>query len=151
MVINLISYVPAATSHNNIKVISPISNYDLQLWFETAIDTFKFDLKEFKNFFYPLIEVAGCVPFLAFYDDKPAATALVYCGKNEAGIYTMSTKENFRRNGLGSAVAQACLSLATSKGLNHAILYASELGEHLYKQLGFATTQTLYEYSFCNN
>jgi ribosomal protein S18 acetylase RimI-like enzyme len=150
MAINLTSYTPA-TILPNIKVISPTSEYDLQLWAETAIDTFGFDLKEFKNFFYPLIKITGCIPFLAFYDNKPAATALVYCGKSEAAIYAMSTKENFRRNGLGSAVAHACLSLAKSKNLNYAVLYASELGQYLYTQLGFTVTQTLYEYFFKKN
>lgn len=147
MVIDLTSYTPA-TNSQNIKVISPLSNYDLQLWSETAVNTFGFDLKEFQDFFYPLIKVAGCVPFLAFYDNKPASTALVYCGKNEAAIYAMSTKADFRRNGLGSAVAHACLSLAKSKNLSYAVLYASELGKYLYEQLGFTVTQTLYEYSF---
>ena len=71
-----------------------------------------------------------------------------YCGEQVAGIYAMSTKVEFRRKGLGSAAVHACVALALDQRLNYAVLYASELGQLLYKKSGFKVTQMLHEYNF---
>ncbi len=147
MLLNLNDYVKPVIS-SKIRIALVNSSEELQLWTETAIATFGFAEDGFKEFFYPLIQVAGCTPFLIYYDNEPAATAMVYCGEQVAGIYAMSTKVEFRRKGLGSAAVHACVALALDQQLNYAVLYASELGYLLYKQLGFKVTQMLHEYNF---
>jgi ribosomal protein S18 acetylase RimI-like enzyme len=84
------------------------------------------------------------------YDNQPTATAMIYCGNNVAGVYCMSTRNEYRHKGLGTAAVNACISLAKSKNLHHAILYASQLGQPLYAKLGFKETQILQEYYLAN-
>ena len=62
----------------------------------------------------------------------------------------MSTRNEYRHKGLGTAAVNACISLAKSKNLHHAILYASQLGQPLYAKLGFKETQILQEYHLEN-
>lgn len=147
MLLDLNDYVKPTIS-SKIRIALVNSSEELQLWTETAIATFGFAEAGFKEFFYPLIQIAGCTPFLIYYDNEPATTAMVYCGEQVAGIYAMSTKVEFRRKGLGSAAVHACVALAKDQQLNYAVLYASELGQLLYKQLGFKVTQMLHEYKF---
>ncbi len=86
---------------------------------------------------------------MLYYDEKPAATAMIYCdSKFVAGIYAMSTKTEFRRKGLGRAAINACIELAKRQQLEYAVLYASVDGEALYNQLGFESSQIWHEYHF---
>lgn len=132
----------------HITVLKAKTNGELQTWTETAIETFGFTENSFKEFFYPLIENAECIPFLLSYDQNPAATAMLYCGDSVAGIYAMSTKAEFRRKGLGSAAINACVELARQQQLGHVVLYASEDGEFLYSKLGFKSSKIWHEYYF---
>lgn len=131
-----------------VRVAKVLKSDELQLWTETAIATFGFAENDFKEFFYPLIDIANCIPLLLYYKEKPAATAMIYCGSSVAGIYAMSTKHEFRRLGLGKAIVNECLAIAKESNLNYAVLYASKDGQQLYESMGFEISQVLYEYSF---
>ena len=145
MVLDVNKYVIPEFS-TNIKIITPKSDTELYVWIETAIKTFGCSHDEFKEFFHPLINFAHCVPFLLTYDNQPAGTAMVYCGQNTAGIYAMSTIEEYRRKGCATAAVNACISLAKNKSLDHAVLYASAMGKPLYTKLGFEEVDTLQEW-----
>ena len=145
MVLDLNKYVISEFS-TNIKVIIPKSEIELHVWTETAIQTFGCSHDEFKEFFYPLINFAGCVPFLLMYDNQPAGTAMVYCGQETAGVYAMSTLEKYRHNGCATAAVNACISLAKSRNLYNAVLYASTMGKPLYAKLGFEEVDVLQEW-----
>lgn len=138
----------AVVSFEHITILQPKTEHELQTWTETAIATFGFTENSFKEFFYPLIENAECIPLSISYDQKPAATAMLYCGDSVAGIYAMSTKAEFRRKGLGSAAINACVTLARQQQLEHVVLYASEDGEFLYSNLGFKSSKIWHEYYF---
>lgn len=131
-----------------ISSIQVKTSQDLQIWTDTAIATFGFSETGFKEFFYPLIENAGCIPLLIYYNDIPAATAMVHCGESVAGIYAMSTKVEYRRKGLGRAAINTCIELAKQSKLDYAVLYSSEDGVKLYNAMGFKVSKKLYEYSF---
>ena len=150
MVLNLSEYIITPRLPSNIQIIIPKTNNELQIWTNTAIATFDCSFDGFNEFFYPLIKVAKCVPFLLMYDSQPVATAMVYCGNNVAGVYCMSTLATYRHKDLGTAAVNACISLAKSKNLHHAVLYASQLGQPLYTNLGFKETQILQEYHLEN-
>lgn len=133
-------------SSDKVKVIRPQSESALKLWAETAIKTFGCSHDEFSEFFYPLVKFAHCVPLLVMYDNQPAGTAMVYCSKDTAGIYAMSTLEAFRRKGCAKAAVDTCISLAKKHGLDKAVLYASKIGEPLYQKLGFQKSVLLQEW-----
>lgn len=134
-----------------ISSIQVKNSQDLQIWIDTAIATFGFSETGFKEFFYPLIEHAGCIPILIYYNGIPAATAMVHCGESAAGIYAMSTKVEYRRKGLGRAAINMCIELAKQSKLDYAVLYSSEDGIKLYNAMGFKVSKKLYEYSFAAN
>lgn len=148
MIMDLSSYQIQMDKRSEVSVVRVQRTDELQLWTETAIATFGFTESDFKEFFYPLIDVANCIPLLIYYGEKPAATAMVYCDSSVAGIYAMSTNSEFRRLGLGRAAVNECLAIAKELGLDHAVLYASEDGQKLYQSMGFKISQMLYEYSF---
>ncbi|MBP9743250.1 MAG: GNAT family N-acetyltransferase [Burkholderiales bacterium] len=145
MILDFNKYVIPEFS-TSIKIITTKSDTELYVWTETAIKTFGCSHYEFKEFFHPLISFAHCVPFLLTYDNQPAGTAMVYCGQNTAGIYAMSTIEKYRGKGCATAAVNACISLAQSKNLHHAVLYASAVGKPLYTKLGFEEVDTLQEW-----
>lgn len=129
----------------HITVFTPKSDTDLQVWTDTAIETLRIDENDFKAFFYPSIHIGQCIPLLQLYNNEPAGTAMVYCGHSEAGIYAMSTREKFRRKGIGSVGVYACLDIAKQKSLKQAVLYASAMGAYLYTALGFKAASLWHE------
>lgn len=141
----------AEVNSDHITILQAKTEHELQTWTGTAIATFGFTENSFKEFFYPLIKYAECIPFLLYYDQKAAATAMIYCGDSVAGIYAMSTKAEFRRKGLGSAAINVCVTLARQQQLEHVVLYASEDGEFLYSKLGFKSSKIWHEYYFAIN
>jgi len=145
MVIELANYHSVELS-SKIKIIVADAEQDFQCWARVASETFGPTPAEISEFFLPLVQHAGCIPYLAFYDGEPAATSLAFCGEKVAGIYAMNTHSQFRCKGLGGAVAQACLVNAKNNGCDFAVLYASEVGKLLYEAMGFQTAQVLKEY-----
>lgn len=145
MILDLKSYT-SISFLPKIKVIKVVSDNDFHIWAEIAAETFQCTMENIKNFFQPLVKIAGEIPYLAFYDNEPAATSLLYYDNKIAGIYAMSTREKFRRNGLGWAIAQACIEEAKKINIPYAGVYASKLGKLLYEKMGFQTVQILKKY-----
>lgn len=132
----------------NINVLTPRSEKELQIWTSTAIESLKINEGDFKEFFYSSINVGQCIPLLVLYDDEPAGTGMVYCGSAVAGIYAMSTREKFRRRGVGRASVYSCIEIARAKSIKHAVLYASAMGAYLYTATGFKKSQVWHEFHY---
>ncbi len=147
MVLNLNTYAFIQPSPE-ISIIRVTSDNDFYLWSKIASETFQCQPEVIIEFFQPLIKLAGDIPYLAFYENEPAATSLLFYDNQIAGIYAMSTREKFRRKGLGWAVAQACIQTANDIGIPYAVVYASKQGKLLYEKMGFKTVQILREYFF---
>jgi ribosomal protein S18 acetylase RimI-like enzyme len=75
--------------------------------------------------------------FLGYLDGKPVSTASVHLSHGIAGIYTVATLREARRQGIGGAVTLAALHLARDAGYRVASLQASEMGAPVYARLGF--------------
>lgn len=131
-----------------ITVIRTYSTADFHFWASTAGEALGLDVDLLKAFFLPLVREAGYVPFLAFHDGRPAATAMLFPATRTAGIYAVGTREPFRRLGLGHAVIHACLQLARDRGMARVVLSSSAMGLHLYQKLGFHTERTVWEYLY---
>jgi ribosomal protein S18 acetylase RimI-like enzyme len=65
------------------------------------------------------------------------ATALAFDHGDDCGIYNVSTLENARRRGLGTALTARLLHDARARGLRTATLQATAMAEGLYAALGF--------------
>lgn len=147
MIINLDNYHPEKYNPA-IKVIEVKTKQELYQWAQVAAETFELNAHDLIEFFKPFIDIIGETPYLAFYNNEPAATSLVFCSEETASIYAMSALAKYRRKGLGTAVVQACLDLAQKKHMKYAVLYASSIGKFLYEKIGFQTMQDLNEYYY---
>jgi predicted N-acetyltransferase YhbS len=55
-----------------------------------------------------------------------------------AGVYTVHVAEGHRRRGIGGALTLTALAAGHARGMRLAALLASDMGEPLYRRLGFA-------------
>jgi ribosomal protein S18 acetylase RimI-like enzyme len=65
------------------------------------------------------------------------ATGLLFIGSETAGIYDIATREDHRRQGIGSAVFQTLLRDARATNRRHCVLQASPDGLGIYSRAGF--------------
>ena len=74
---------------------------------------------------------------VAYLDNKPVSTGLLFIFEEVAGIYMIATATECRGRGYGSAITAALIESAFEKGLDKIILHATPLGEKVYSKLGF--------------
>ena len=77
--------------------------------------------------------------FIAYVKEKPAATALTLVQNEIAGVYWVGTIEEYRRQGLARAVVTEVTNAGFDLGGRINTLQATEMGEPLYKKLGYET------------
>jgi GNAT superfamily N-acetyltransferase len=75
--------------------------------------------------------------FLGRLDGVPVATASLLLAGGIAGIYDVSTVPAARRRGIGAVMTVAALQEARALSYETAFLQPSEMGEALYRRLGF--------------
>jgi GNAT superfamily N-acetyltransferase len=68
---------------------------------------------------------------------KPVATASAHYGAGVVGLYGVATLPAYRRQGLATALMLHALRAARAEGISIATLYASEMGQEVYRRLGF--------------
>ena len=84
--------------------------------------------------------------YLARLAGVAVAVSQLFVAAGAAGIYCVATLPQARRQGIGAVVTYAALADARALGYNMAVLGASELGEPVYRRLGFVACGGLTEY-----
>lgn len=84
-----------------------------------------------------------CQLFVGRVGDDAVSTSLGFIGGGAVGIYGVGTVPDARGRGYGSAVTLAAMDWGREKGADVAILHATELGEPVYRRLGFETVCTI--------
>ncbi len=75
--------------------------------------------------------------YLAFYDGVPVGTSMSVFSDNTVGLYLISTHPDYRNRGIGKLLTKMPILEAKKEGYEYAILQATEMGEVVYKQVGF--------------
>lgn len=75
--------------------------------------------------------------FVGYWNHIPVAITSLLLAHGVAGIYSVITLEDARRNGIGTAMTQFALRAAQQSGYDTAILQASKAGINIYQSIGF--------------
>lgn len=125
--------------NSNLTIKSVVNEFDLKAWLHIVeielMDANKLSLDIFKH----LLNSKNCYFFLGFENNKPVATALLFIGESNAGIYLVSTLKTHRNKGVGTQMIDKCLEQAKNLRCTNVIIQATNLGHGIYKSLGFKT------------
>jgi Acetyltransferase (GNAT) domain len=83
---------------------------------------------------------------VAYRDDEPIATAMVYASDGVASLQWVGTVPAARAEGLGAFVTVAMSNLAFEHGASSCSLQASPMGASVYTRLGYETAYHYAEY-----
>ncbi|MDD5337927.1 MAG: GNAT family N-acetyltransferase [Dehalococcoidales bacterium] len=75
--------------------------------------------------------------YLGLVDGQPASTSGYFLAAGVVGIYFVATLPEFRKRGAAFAVTQKALKDGRELGYRVGILQASNMGEPVYKRMGF--------------
>jgi ribosomal protein S18 acetylase RimI-like enzyme len=75
--------------------------------------------------------------FVGYLDGQPVSTSELFIGGGVAGLYSVATKKEFRRRGLGSALTWAAADHARRQNISTVVLQSSNDGKGVYAPLGF--------------
>jgi len=132
--------LPGLTTPSGLA-IERISNEERLRLTETMVRAFELP-RDWTAWFEERIRALGFgawVHYLGCMDGEPVATATLFVNAGIAGIHNVGTLPAARRFGLGSTLTLAVLHEARSRGLQRAVLHASEMGQPVYERLGFKT------------
>jgi len=85
---------------------------------------------------------------LAFLDDIPVATGLLFENSEVVGIHLVGVAPSHRRQGIARQLMYYLIQVAQELDIAYATLQASVMGEPLYETLGFEKQFTIT--NFCN-
>jgi len=132
-----------------VEIIKIENMETLKIWNDIILTGFAFPNEVPSDFFYKafsfivLNDRASASAFLAYYDGNPVASSLVLYKAGVAGIHMVTTLEEARGKGIGTAITLAPLNEAKKLGYETAVLHSTEMGLDLYKQMGFKEYCTL--------
>jgi GNAT superfamily N-acetyltransferase len=119
-----------------------LDNNGLRTWCD--IMTLVYDFPEFAHEpWFDMLTSLGVGPeksyrhFLGRVNGKPVATASVFCGAGLAGLSSVGTLPEYRKQGIGTAITLAPLLAARHMGYRIGSLFSSEMALGMYKELGF--------------
>lgn len=84
------------------------------------------------------LNTRGSSYYIGYHHGKPVATSVRYASDHIAGIFAVSTVEEFRRRGFGEAMVwRAVIDGKLEEDCNMSFLQASDMGRPLYERMGY--------------
>ena len=113
-----------------------------RVWTTALAAGFEFppSLKHVEDTWYDflrLTDVEIIQAYTGLLNRKPVATSLLFLAAGVAGIYAVGTAPEVRRKGIGTWMTFYPLLQARRRGYNYGVIEASEMGESVYRSLGF--------------
>lgn len=127
---------------DDIKILQVRSHEDLLNWKNVSFDGFEMPAcarEQYDAFIssFTLDDQSPQKLFMAYLDEKPVATSLLFTHKGTAGIYYVSTLPPYRNRGCGLKITQAAMQSAKQSGYVEVVLQATPLGVRVYQRAGF--------------
>ncbi len=135
----------------NLEIVKVDNIETLKVWNDILLSGFGLPKELLFDFLYNMFSqlLKKDTPlqsfFLAYYKGNPIACSNAFYGAGVAGIYCVTTLEEARGKGIGTAITLAALYEAKEMGYKIAVLTSSEIGYNVYKKIGFE------EYCKCQN
>ena len=118
--------------------VQPIQDIDhLNQWGEVVSKSMfggkEFDIHLLRNLcFEPYAKI-----YLGLFHGKGVATSMLFLSSGVAGIYLVSVLPEYRNRGIGKTITLAPLSDALRMGYFIGVLQASDMGQKIYRKIGF--------------
>ena len=121
---------------------------ELQIWID-IVNTEIYKKNNIKiNFFKNALNNNLFNIYLGYYDNTAVATSLIFKTNNYAGLYLISTKKEYRKKGLGSAITKKAIADIYNAGTKKIILHATNFGKNIYKKMGFSEYNKIYIFNY---
>lgn len=140
--LNIIVNTPIMSNKLKVDVINSIEG--LKFWINVVSTAFniKIDLEFLKLF----LDDENTRFYLGFYNKKYVSALILYLSAGVAGLHAVSTLSEHRGKGFGYSISRSALIDAYNSGYKIAVLQASNLGEVIYRKLGFKKYCNIYSY-----
>jgi predicted GNAT family acetyltransferase len=138
--LNTLKEVPAKQPD---LTITQVKSYEaLHIWCNTLISGYRmpeFSGPAFLEWFgsFTLAPRAPLRHYIGWWNGKPAAAGSMLLAAGTAGIYNVTTLNEFRGHGIGSAITQFPLREARTEGYRTGVLQSTPQGFSIYSKLRF--------------
>jgi GNAT superfamily N-acetyltransferase len=124
------------------EIVEVASEDQVADWTRTCTAAFGFDdaLSGWWHELFTSIPFGGTTPlrhFLAYLDGEPVGTASAFVEDGVVGLASVGVREEYRRQGIGSAITLAALETARNQGCRLGVLFSSPMAMPMYEGLGF--------------
>jgi len=89
--------------------------------------------------------------YVGISDGKVVSTLMLYLSSGVAGVHAVTTLPEYRSRGFALSISRAALIDAYELGYRVGVLQASELGERVYRKLGFEKFCDIVSYVLIEN
>jgi ribosomal protein S18 acetylase RimI-like enzyme len=125
-------------------VVRVVPGNEMDLYVRTLAEGFEGSPEAFQIFADPaLAKVDGFTSYLAELDGVPVGTGFTATSGDLTGIYNITTLPRYRQRGYGRAVTLEMVRAGFTAGAATAYLYASKMGESVYRSAGFRALEHL--------
>lgn len=101
----------------------------------------------------PLLLREGCPMrlFVGYLDGEPVAGCELFVNGGTAGLYSVCTRREFRRRGIGSLMVWAAVDQSRDLGIATIVLQSANGAESVYESLGFKACCRFAEYALSHD